>query len=140
MERLHRFVATVAVSDVAPLRQRLEEAMLACGGEPDAVADVILALNEATVNSVRHGYGGEPGVVEVEIWRDGRSLVVKQSDAAPPFDPTAAPTPDTTLPLAARPLGGMGIHMMRSFTDELHYERTEDGRNRLTLIKHDAFV
>ena len=42
-------------------------------------------------------------------------------------------------PLAQRPLGGMGVHMMRNYTDELHYNVTPDGRNQLTLVKYNAF-
>ncbi len=47
--------------------------------------------------------------------------------------------PLLTSPLAQRPFGGMGIHMMREFLDELTYKATTDGRNQLTLVKHQAF-
>ena len=140
MEQLHTLAQTVALGDIAPLRQQLEKAMLLSGGDPEAVADMILALNEAIVNSVRHGYRGQPGEVQIEIWRAGRSLVVKHIDAAPLFDPTAVPSPDVTLPIDLRPLGGMGILMMRHFTDELRYEQTPNGRNQLTFTKHNTFI
>jgi serine/threonine-protein kinase RsbW len=140
MERLYQLTQTIGLNDLASLRQQWEQAMIGAGGDPEAVADMILALNEAAVNSVRHGYQGQPGWLHVEIWRNGRSLVVKQVDAAPPFDPTTVPSPDITQPLALRPLGGMGVHMMRSLTDELHYELTADGRNQLTFIKYEAFT
>jgi anti-sigma regulatory factor (Ser/Thr protein kinase) len=140
MEQLHHLDQTITPDDVDTLRHQLEAAIVAVGGDPEAAADMILALNEALVNSVRHGYQGQPGWLRLEIWRDGRSLIVKQYDAAPPFDPTAVPPPDTTLPLALRPLGGMGIHMMRHFTDDLHYAQTTNGYNELTLVKHNAFT
>jgi anti-sigma regulatory factor (Ser/Thr protein kinase) len=140
MEQLCRFTETITLSNMASLRQQWKQVMVAVGGDPVVVADMILALNEAVINSVRHGYQGQSGWVQIEIWRAGRSLVVKQYDAAPAFDPTVVPPPDTTLPLALRTLGGMGVHMMRNFTDEMHYERTSDGRNLLTLIKYDAFT
>jgi serine/threonine-protein kinase RsbW len=140
MEQLYHFTQTIGLNDMASLRQQWEQAMTKAGCEPEAVAEMILALNEAAVNCVRHGYRGQPGWLHIEIWRNDRSLVVKQVDAAPPFDPTTVPTPDVTLPLALRPLGGMGVHMMRSLTDELHYELTADGHNQLTFIKHEAFT
>jgi len=139
MEQLHTFSQTVSLNDIPALRKQMEQAMLEQGGDPDAVADLILAVNEALVNSVRHGYQDQTGQVTMELWRAGRSLVVVQRDAARPFDPTTAPEPDTKLPLALRPFGGMGIHMMRNFTDEMRYERTKDGRNQLTLVKYNTF-
>jgi serine/threonine-protein kinase RsbW len=67
------------------------------------------------------------------------ALLIKVLDDAPLFDPTATPTPDITVPLAQRPFGGMGVHMMREFVDELKYQVTANGRNQLTLVKHHAF-
>jgi anti-sigma regulatory factor (Ser/Thr protein kinase) len=48
------------------------------------------------------------------------------------FDPTqvASPAPATSLDDAK--IGDIGIHLMRSFADQMQYER-RDGRNRLTL-------
>lgn len=123
---------------MAAFRKRLEQDLLDFGADSDAVADMIVALNEATVNIVRHGYK-HPGPVEVTLYRQENALLVELRDDAPLFDPTSMPTPDITVPLAQRPFGGMGIHMMREFLHELHYEQTADGRNQLTLIKQDAF-
>lgn len=140
MEQLYQFSQTITRSDAASIRQQLAKVIVASGADPEAVADIILALNEAVINSVRHGYQEQPGWLHIEVWRNGRSLVVKQSDKAPPFDPTTVPPPDTTVPLALRSPGGMGVQMMRHFTDELAYMRTADGRNQLTFIKYDVFT
>ena len=99
---------------------------------------MIVALNEATVNIVRHGYQ-QPGVVEIGLYRQDHSLRIELRDDAPLFDPTTVPAPDITVPLAQRPFGGMGIHMMREFVDELSYQVTPNGRNQLNLVKHHAF-
>ena len=139
MKRLHAVSQTIALNDLAALRQEWEMTLQQEGGDGDAVADMIVALNEAVVNSLRHGYKQEAGPVEIEIWRADLTLQVVLRDSAPLFDPTLVPTPDTTRPLAQRPLGGMGVHMMRNYTDELHYNVTSDGRNQLTLVKYNAF-
>ena len=139
MENVYRFAQVITQNEAAALRQAIEQAILAAGGNADATADMILALNEAVVNSLRHGYQEQPGLVEIEVWRQAQTLVVHLRDSAPLFDPTLSPTPDTTRPLTSRPLGGMGIHMMRNFTDELHYQATRDGRNQVTLIKYHTF-
>jgi serine/threonine-protein kinase RsbW len=53
-------------------------------------------------------------------------------DDGPEFDPLAVPDADTTLPLEERPIGGLGITLVRRLMDEAEYERRE-GRNRLRL-------
>jgi len=55
-------------------------------------------------------------------------------DNGHPFDPTAAPEPDLSLPLERRRPGGLGIHLMRSMMDRVHYRRS-DGSNILRLEK-----
>ncbi|MBR3725132.1 MAG: ATP-binding protein [Bacteroidales bacterium] len=51
-----------------------------------------------------------------------------------PFDPTIREEVDTTLPVEERPIGGLGIHLIRRLMDSINYERRE-GRNILTLRK-----
>lgn len=72
--------------------------------------------------------------VELELETDGSHLKIMVSDDGQPFDPTAAPEPDLTLPIDQRPIGGLGIHMMRRFMDRLEYRREGD-RNQLVMVK-----
>jgi len=62
----------------------------------------------------------------IEIEDDGRE-----------FNPLAAPPVDVTQSLEARPVGGLGVHMVRQLMDAVEYRR-ENGRNILTLIKRIA--
>ena len=58
-------------------------------------------------------------------------------DAGAPFDPTAAPAPDVGAPLEARPIGGLGLLLVRRSVDALAYARV-DGHNVVTLERRDA--
>lgn len=80
-----------------------------------------------------HDYSGASGV-DLELETDGARLRILVSDDGQPFDPTVAPEPDTTLPIDQRPIGGLGIHMMRRFMDRLEYRR-DGNRNRLVMEK-----
>lgn len=140
MEELAHFSLTLGPGEPMRLfRRTVEQHLLHSGGDPDAVGELIVALNEGVVNVVRHGYQFKPGLVAVGLYRHGHVLRVEVCDDAPLFDPTSVPTPDITVPLDLRPFGGMGVHMMREFVDELHYQVTADGRNQLILIKHHTF-
>lgn len=55
-------------------------------------------------------------------------------DDAPLFDPTQFGKPDFAADVERRPIGGLGIHLIRSMVDEISYE-FQDKKNRLTLIK-----
>jgi serine/threonine-protein kinase RsbW len=126
------------VKNLVTLRRFVEDAAARGGGDPEAIADMLIAMNEAATNIILHGYQGRPGIVEAEVGYNGDALVVALRDRAPGFDLTSVPPADVTLPLGRRPLGGMGVHMMRQLTDELIQRTTTDGRNELILIKKDA--
>ena len=107
------------------------------GGSKRVADDLVQAVDEAACNVMLHGYGGELGDVDIEaVLRDGK-IEISLADRAPEFDPTAAPTPDTTKPPVARRSGGMGvgIHLLRTMTDEVRHHVRPDGGNELTLVR-----
>jgi anti-sigma regulatory factor (Ser/Thr protein kinase) len=56
------------------------------------------------------------------------------TDDGHPFNPLELPEPNTHLPVEDRPIGGLGIHLLKKMSDRMAYART-DGKNRLTLRK-----
>jgi phosphoserine phosphatase RsbU/P len=101
----------------------------------EVVSDLTLALEEAVSNVIRHGYGDRPdGLISVTFRATGESIVVTVEDAAVGFDPLKHPEPDLTVPVEARPAGGMGVYLIKRLMDEVDY-RVYDGRNVLTLTK-----
>jgi serine/threonine-protein kinase RsbW len=122
------------VNELAAVRAFIRKQAQRAGADPDAIADVVQAVDESVANVIVHGYRGAEGEVEVEVERSGASLIVRLRDQARPFDPTLVADPDTSLPLERRPLGGMGVFLTRELTDAVSYRRTEDG-NELTLVK-----
>jgi serine/threonine-protein kinase RsbW len=100
-----------------------------------AIDDVIQAVDEAAGNIIVHGYAGKPGMIAVEVMREGDSLVVRLLDQAPQFDPTTVPPPDLIMPLEKRHPGGLGIHLIREYMDQVRYSAMPQGGNELTLVK-----
>ncbi len=94
-----------------------------------------LAIEEAVVNVMNYAYPqGKRGDVNIDMSVDNEQLTVVISDKGMPFDPTSKAEADTTLSAEERPIGGLGIFLVRQLMDSINYERTE-GKNRLTLIK-----
>jgi serine/threonine-protein kinase RsbW len=125
----------VTLGDLGQIRDFVRETTATGGCEPAVVEELVVAVNEAAANIVRHGYQNEPGEIRVTVVCSPDMVKVTLLDACPVFDPTTVPTPDTTLPLGERPFGGMGVHMMRTFCDELSYRSDSGGGNELILLK-----
>lgn len=87
-----------------------------------------LALEEIVTNVITHGYrDGAPHRFEVRLEAVSadriRATVI---DDAPAFNPLARAELDTTLALEHRPIGGLGVHLVRKLTDACLYERRDD--------------
>ena len=101
----------------------------------EAMYLVSLAIEELVTNCIKYGYTDssshtidfllslDEGVLRLEVIDDGNA-----------FNPLEAPRPDLSLPPEKRPIGGLGLHLLREIADEMHYER-RDGTNRLSLTK-----
>ena len=123
------------LSNLAVVRHFVEEMAAGFGFDRKVIDDMLQAVEEAVANTILHGYNRQPGEIKVEVQREGNQLVVRLQDQAPHFDPTGFPPPDLTLPLEERALGGLGIYLMRQFTDTVTHRVTSDGSNELTLVK-----
>ena len=87
---------------------------------------VQVALDEILSNVVRHGRpasGAAAPAVVVRFAVEHDDVRVEVSDTAPPFNPLTVPAPDTTVPLEARPPGGLGIALVLALMDNVQYER-----------------
>ena len=103
---------------------------------PDLVFKLNLVLEELGVNIVN--YSGATGEIEISLASDGETVTIEIADNGRPFNPLAElDTPDISAPLGERPIGGLGVHLVRSMMDESSYSR-EDGMNRLAMTKRKA--
>lgn len=94
-----------------------------------------LAVEETVVNVIDYAYPlGINGNITVKMMWDGNTLKIVVVDTGVMFDPTLVETPDTSLMVEERRVGGLGIHLVRKLMDSVNYER-EDGKNILTLVK-----
>jgi sigma-B regulation protein RsbU (phosphoserine phosphatase) len=108
---------------------------------PDAdVHALSLALDEVITNTISYGYDDQ-GAHEIRVrltLADGR-LSAEVEDDGRPFDPLTAPQPDLTSAVEDRPVGGLGIHLVRSLMEQVDYRR-ESGKNHLIMSKRLSAV
>ena len=102
---------------------------------PDVVFNLNLVLEEAVVNIINYAY---PKEEHEKIYLSAKlrngSIVLVLTDTGKEFDPTQAPEADITLSAEERPIGGLGIFLIRQIMNEVKYQRIE-GKNVLTLEK-----
>ena len=92
-----------------------------------------LALEEVLSNIIRHGGATPPGTsIAIRLQANGGAVDVHVVDEALPFDPGTVASPDLDAPLEQRPIGGLGIALLRALTTDLRYERI-GGANHLHL-------
>ena len=102
-----------------------------------AQMQVDVAVEELFVNIANYAYkpGTGPVTVRFELADDPRRASITLIDGGMPYDPLAKPDPDVTLSAEDRPIGGLGIYMVKKSMDDIHYEY-KDGKNILTIVKN----
>lgn len=100
------------------------------------VGNLNLVLEEAVSNIIFYAYEGEEKEEEIDLslCYEKPYLVIRLSDKGCPFDPTARQDPDISLTAEERPIGGLGIFLIKKMMDEVSYQRAGD-KNVLILKK-----
>ncbi|HNS01529.1 MAG TPA: ATP-binding protein [Anaerolineae bacterium] len=129
----------VVSSDLDALPQVIgfvRQASMQAGLPESAIFACELATDEACTNIIDHAYAGrDDGVIRVACWSDADEFVVQLHDQGAAFDPAAVREPPLTEDLAGRPLGGLGLHFMRSLMDEVRFDFDPVTGNTLTMVK-----
>ena len=108
------------------------------GVSESALGDLLLAVDEAVTNVIIHGYGDLDGMVELHMEADGDAVIVKVRDHAKTFDASHVNAPQLDTALKDRPIGGMGIFLIKKMTDEVEFLTLPGGGNELRMIKRGA--
>jgi anti-sigma regulatory factor (Ser/Thr protein kinase) len=108
------------------------------GFDDESVSHVVLSVDEALTNIIRHAYNGAEGrPIEIELSvldPPGRGLRVRIRDYGPSVDPSRIKSRDLD---DIRP-GGLGVHIMNECMDHIDYQRAEGGGTILTMVKRLA--
>ncbi len=122
---------------VYEVQEFVEDCLSDHGASPKTLMQLELVVEEIFVNIASYAYN-PPGSGDVEIScdveEDMMKVVLTFSDEGPEFDPLVREDPDITLDAKDRPIGGLGIFLVKKNVDGINYRR-EGGRNILTVEK-----
>ncbi len=115
------------------VRESVRREALGQGCAPECAGDIVLAVDEACQNIIRHAYAGRgDGEIVLEIERAGGDLVVSLRDFAAPVDPSRVRPRDLD---DLRP-GGLGTHLIREVMDGADFAPAPpDGGNLFRMRK-----
>jgi sigma-B regulation protein RsbU (phosphoserine phosphatase) len=115
------------------LRGLVREQAIIHGFTPDVVDGLVLAVNEACMNVIQHGYRGTAGVLELGVRADARGIEFRIRDQAPVVSLEDWRPRDLD---DLRP-GGLGVHFIRQIMDEISYLPPPEGQgNWLSMKKY----
>jgi len=102
----------------------------------DVAFSMNLALEEITTNIIDYGYKGKEDYdIVIRFTLEKHNLRIQIKDGAKEFNPLDMKTPDDLgKPLEEREVGGLGIHLVKKFTDNFSYRRSNN-KNVVTLTK-----
>lgn len=96
-----------------------------------------VAVDEIFCNIARYAYDGEEGTITVQVEEEDTppGLTIAFVDRGIPFNPLTAREPNLTAPAKKRPVGGLGLYIVKKTMDKVSYEY-KDGYNVLTIQKY----
>ncbi len=99
------------------------------------VPSINLALEEALTNIIFYAYEkGSKSKITVDFRLKDTEMTIVLTDAGKPYDPTQKEDPDINLSAEDRPIGGLGIFLIKQIMNKVTYRRVNN-KNQLTLVK-----
>ena len=114
------------------LRQLVRECLEKEGCEREFIQSMVLGVNEACMNIIQHAYAlREAEVFKLEIYTDGKDLVIVLTDSAPTVDIKNVHSRDLD---DVRP-GGLGVHFINELMDSVEFLGGGNGRGNILKMK-----
>lgn len=127
---------SATVENIPVVTAFVDEQLEALNCPLKAQMQIDIAIDELFGNIAQYAYNPDIGsaTVRVEVSEDPLVVIITFIDGGIPYDPLKADDPDITLSAEDRPLGGLGIYMVKKSMDAIIYEH-RDGKNILSIKK-----
>ncbi len=137
MENEQEITVAATIEQIPVISDFIEHLMSLADFDSRKIMEVQLALEEACTNVAKYAYPGKDGTIHIVARVHGDRLELIIEDEGTPFDPTSHTVDLSQDDTKDRPVGGLGIHLIRCYVDRMSFE-FRDGKNVLTLVKKKA--
>lgn len=119
------------------VRDFVSEAARQFGFSEEDVANIVLAVDEACTNIIKHAYQYAPDKhIDIAIVRNNGAFEVKIKDSGRSFDPETLTPPDLKRNLSHHRRGGLGVYLMKKLMDKVEYSFAAGEQNEVSLVKY----
>ncbi len=131
-------VVSSSTNKLSEIRDFISSVAKESGFNEEDVGKIILAVDEACTNVIKHAYGesSTKGKIYLSVNFASNKLTIVIVDRGLHFEPGKIPEPDLEKYYKEKRKGGFGMFLMRKLMDEVNYDSFDDGKNRVTLSKY----
>lgn len=123
--------------NLSAIRDFILETATEAGISPEVLDDIVLAVDEACTNIIKHAYKYFPdGEIIIKVEYSKNKFTIKIIDHGASFNPDLVPKPDIKEYYKQRRVGGLGIYLMKTLMDEVKYLSVPGKYNEVLLTKN----
>ncbi|MCW8817891.1 MAG: ATP-binding protein [Ignavibacteriaceae bacterium] len=123
--------------NLSVIRDFVSEKALDAGLPMATVENIMLAVDEACTNIIKHAYKSSPeGKIILNIDYDEKKFTITIIDYGKSFEPNSVPLPNLQKYYREHKVGGLGIYLMKSLMDDVKYTSVPGKYNQVLLSKN----
>ena len=123
--------------NLSKIREFIATAAKEVGFSAEEIENIILAVDEACTNIIKHAYKLYPeGTIEIKINYRNKKLTIEIIDFGTSFDPEQVPEPDLQKYYNLHKVGGLGMYLMKALMDDVEYTSVPGKYNQVLLSKN----
>ncbi len=132
-----RLTVKSKTENLAEIREFISSSAKEFGFTKEAIENIILAVDEACTNIIKHAYKSFPdGEIKIKLKYSNRKLTIEILDHGASFDPERVPEPDLQKYYNQHRVGGLGMYLMRTLMDDVKYISVPGKYNQVLLSKN----
>ncbi len=125
-----------STDNLSIIRDFIKNTALSLGYSNAIIGNIILAVDEACTNIIKHAYKYSPsGDIQIELNRIANKFIITILDNGIEFDPNLIPEPDIKEYYKQRRIGGLGMYLMKKMMDEVVYSKYKN-KNQVKMVKY----
>lgn len=133
----NKLVIKSRTENLSEIRDFISSAALNAGFLKDTVDNIILAVDEACTNIIKHAYKYFPdGEIVLTLKTTEDTFTIEIIDYGKSFEPGLIPNPDLKKYLDQRRVGGLGMYLMKTLMDDVKYKSIPGKFNQVSLSKN----
>jgi serine/threonine-protein kinase RsbW len=123
--------------NLAEIREFIYSGAIEAGFTKEAIDNIILAVDEACTNIIKHAYKYIPdGKIILSLKTDKKTFTIDIIDYGNSFEPGLIPNPDLQKYFDEKRVGGLGMYLMKALMDDVRYTSVPGKFNQVSLSKN----